>query len=100
MLFPKNNTQLKNYEHFDHRNKKIYLANMTKELNQTFSELFEKGMRKYLRENKKIWILINTSTESLNLKKHLFSISKAFHALMNESKRLFQLKTMEIWWRS
>lgn len=48
--------------------KKNYLANMTKELNQTFSELFEKGMRKYLRENKKIWILINTSTESLNFK--------------------------------
>jgi hypothetical protein len=54
MLFQKNNTQLKNYELFDHRNKKIYLANMTKELNQTFSELFEKRMRKYLRENKKI----------------------------------------------
>ncbi len=68
MLFQKNNTQLKNYELFDHRNKKIYLANMTKELNETFSELFEKRMRKYLRENKKIWILINTSTESLNLK--------------------------------
>ena len=68
MLFQKNNTQLKNYELFDHRNKKIYLANMTKELNQTFSELFEKRMRKYLKENKKIWILINTSTESLNLK--------------------------------
>ena len=48
-----------NYELFDHWNKKIYLVNMTKELNQIFSELFEKGMRKYLRENKKIWILIN-----------------------------------------
>ena len=41
---------------------------MTKELNQTFSELFEKWMRKYFRENKKIWILINASTESLNFK--------------------------------
>jgi hypothetical protein len=27
---------------------------MTEELSQTFSELFEKEMRKYLRENKKI----------------------------------------------
>jgi len=57
-----------NYELFDHWNKKIYLVNMTKELNQTFSELFEKWMSKYLRENKKIWISINTSTESLNFK--------------------------------
>ena len=49
--------------------KKNYPVNITKELNQTFSELFEKWMRKYLRENKKIWILINTFTESLNFKK-------------------------------
>ena len=34
---------------------------MTEELNQTFSELFEKETNKYLRENKKIWILINTT---------------------------------------
>lgn len=62
-----------NYELFDDRNKKIYLANMTKELNQTFSELFEKRMRKYLWENKKIWISINTSTESLNFK-NIYSV--------------------------
>lgn len=48
-----------NYELFDHGKKKIYLVNMTKELNQTFSELFEKGISKYLRAKKKIWILIN-----------------------------------------
>ena len=48
-----------NYELFDHGEKKIYLVNMTKELNQNFSELFEKGLAKYLRSNKKIWILIN-----------------------------------------
>jgi len=46
---------------------------MTKELNQTFSELFEKWMRKYLRENKKIWILINIPTESLNFK-NIYSV--------------------------
>ena len=57
-----------NYELFDHWNKKIYLVNMTKELNQTFSELFEKGMRKYLRAKKKIWILINNITGLSNLK--------------------------------
>lgn len=43
-----------NYELFDHGEKKIYLVNMTKELNQNFSELFEKGLVKYLRNNKKI----------------------------------------------
>ena len=62
-----------NYELFDHWNKKIYLVNMTEELNQTFSELFEKVTSKYFRENKKIWILINTPTESLNFKK-IYSI--------------------------
>mgnify|MGYP001693989964 FL=1 len=62
-----------NYELFDHWNKKIYLVNMTEELNQTFSELFEKGTNKYLRENKKIRILINTTTESLNFK-NIYSI--------------------------
>lgn len=46
---------------------------MTEELNQTFSELFEKGTNKYLRENKKIRILINTPTESLNFK-NIYSI--------------------------
>ena len=48
---------------------------MTEELNQTFSELFEKGTNKYLRENKKIRILINTTTESLNFK-NIYSIGK------------------------
>lgn len=47
-------TRLMNYELFDHGKKKIYLVNMTKELNQTFSELFEKGISKYLRAKKKI----------------------------------------------
>ncbi len=43
-----------NYELFNHNEKKIYLVNMTKELNQTFSELFEKAVEKYLKANKKI----------------------------------------------
>lgn len=48
-----------NYELFDHWEKKIYLINMAKEQNQIFSELFEKSLEKYLKANKKIWILIN-----------------------------------------
>lgn len=73
-----------NYELFDHSKKKIYLVNMTKELNQTFSELFEKGMRKYLREKKKIWILINTSTESLNFK-NIYSVYQR-HSMLSWMK--------------
>ncbi len=48
-----------NYELFNHQDKKIYLINMLREENQIFSELFEKGVEKYLRAGKKIWILIN-----------------------------------------
>ncbi|MFC2494658.1 MAG: hypothetical protein ACFNWZ_00435 [Candidatus Absconditicoccaceae bacterium] len=55
---------------------------MTKELDQTFSELFEKGMRKYLRENKEIGILINTSTESLNFKK-IYSVYQR-HSMLSK----------------
>ena len=44
---------------FNHQDKKIYLINMLREENQIFSELFEKGVEKYLRAGKKIWILIN-----------------------------------------
>ncbi|RAL56964.1 hypothetical protein BSK20_01680 [SR1 bacterium human oral taxon HOT-345] len=57
---------------------------MTKELNQTFSELFEKWMRKYLRENKKIGILINTSTESLNFK-NIYSVYQR-HSMLSGMK--------------
>ena len=48
-----------NYELFDHGKKKIYLINMTREENQIFSALFEKGVEKYLKAGKKIGILIN-----------------------------------------
>jgi hypothetical protein len=43
-----------NYELFNHQDKKIYLINMLREENQIFSELFEKGVEKYLRVGKKI----------------------------------------------
>ena len=43
-----------NYELFNHQDKKIYLINMLREENQIFSELFEKGVEKYLRAGKKI----------------------------------------------
>ena len=42
-----------NYELFNHQDKKIYLINMLREENQIFSELFEKGVEKYLRAGKK-----------------------------------------------
>jgi len=45
---------LMNYELFNHQDKKIYLINMLREENQIFSELFEKGVEKYLRAGKKI----------------------------------------------
>ena len=57
---------------------------MTEELNQTFSELFEKGTNKYLRENKKIRILINTTTESLNFK-NIYSIYQR-HSMLSWMK--------------
>ncbi len=70
---------------------------MTEELNQTFSELFEKETNKYLRENKKIWILINTTTESLNFK-NIYSIyQKAFLTLANGNKKWFQSRPMLDW---
>ena len=48
-----------NYELFDHWDKKIFLVDIKKELNKNFSELFDKWIRKYLAQKKKIGILIN-----------------------------------------
>lgn len=48
-----------NYECFDHCEKKIFLVDMKKEEDKHFSELFDKGIKKYLGQKKKIWILIN-----------------------------------------
>ena len=48
-----------NYELFNHWDKKIFLVDMKKELNKNFSELFDKWIRKYLAQKKRIGILIN-----------------------------------------
>ncbi len=53
-----------NYERFEHTQssslkKDIFLVNMTKELDQHFSQLTLKWIEKYLGQWKKIWILVN-----------------------------------------
>ncbi len=48
-----------NYEQFKHKDKNVFLVNMTKELNPFFSQLVLRGIQKSLRQNKKIWILVN-----------------------------------------
>ncbi len=52
-----------NYERFDHdiqgKKKSIFLVNMTKELAPHFSQLALNGIEKYLKQGKKIWILVN-----------------------------------------
>lgn len=52
-----------NYERFDHdrqgAKKSIFLVNMTKEITPYFSQLAVDGIEKYLKQGKKIWILVN-----------------------------------------
>lgn len=48
-----------NYELFEHNNKSIYLVDMRREENNFFSELFLKWFKKYLKQWKKIWIIVN-----------------------------------------
>jgi hypothetical protein len=52
-----------NYERFDHETqgtkKSIFLVNMTKELAPHFSELALNGIEKYLKQGKRIGILVN-----------------------------------------
>jgi len=52
-----------NYERFDHdiqsTKKSIFLVNMTKEITPYFSQLALQGIEKYLKQGKKIWILVN-----------------------------------------
>lgn len=48
-----------NYEQFKHKDKNVFLVNMTKELNPFFSQLVLRWIQKSLRQNKKIWILVN-----------------------------------------
>lgn len=48
-----------NYEKFQHKDKNIFLVDMTKELNPYFSEIVQMSIEKHLAEGKKIWILVN-----------------------------------------
>ena len=48
-----------NYEQFKHEQKNIFLVDMRQELNRYFSELTDTAIKKYLRLNKKIGIIIN-----------------------------------------
>jgi len=52
-----------NYERFQHdidgTKKSIFLVNMTKEITPYFSQLAIQGIEKYLKQGKKIWILVN-----------------------------------------
>ena len=52
-----------NYERFDHTiqgtKKSIFLVDMSKEITPYFSQLASTGIEKYLKQGKKIWILVN-----------------------------------------
>lgn len=52
-----------NYERFDHdiqwTKKSIFLVNMTKEITPYFSQLADQGIEKYLKQGKRIGILVN-----------------------------------------
>ena len=48
-----------NYEKFQHKDKNIFLVDMTKELNPYFSEIVQMSIEKHLAEGKKIGILVN-----------------------------------------
>lgn len=48
-----------NYEKFQHKDKNIFLVDMTKELNPYFSEIVQMSIEKHLTEGKKIGILVN-----------------------------------------
>lgn len=48
-----------NYELFDHWEKRIFLVDMTKEPDYIFSEIAKSWLCKYIKQWKKIWILVN-----------------------------------------
>lgn len=48
-----------NYEHFKHQDKSIFLVDMTKEIDSHFSELVKSAIDKQLKQNKRIWIIVN-----------------------------------------
>lgn len=50
---------VRNYELFDHKDKKIFLINMTKEKDYIFSDIVASALKKNIKANKKIWIIVN-----------------------------------------
>jgi hypothetical protein len=52
-----------NYEQFTHtidnKTQKIFLVNMTKEIQPYFSQLCEKAITKYIKDKKNITIIVN-----------------------------------------
>lgn len=48
-----------NYEQFDHKDKKIFLVDMRKETSKIFSDIAFKWLQKYIKNWKKILILVN-----------------------------------------
>ena len=56
-----------NYEHFAYPNKNIFLVDMTKELDHHFAELTNKAITKYLKQGKKILIIVNKKGYSQGL---------------------------------
>lgn len=48
-----------NYELFQNNDKQIFLVDMTRETDYIFSEISKNGIKKYISQWKKIWILVN-----------------------------------------
>ena len=48
-----------NYEQFKHKDKSIFLVDMTRELDYHFSQLVQSAIEKQLNMRKKIWIIVN-----------------------------------------
>ncbi len=48
-----------NYELFKHKNKWIFLVDMRRETDYIFSEITKASLKKQIKNNKKIWIIVN-----------------------------------------
>ena len=48
-----------NYEQFKHADKSIFLVDMTRELDNHFSELVKSALNKQITQQKKVWIIVN-----------------------------------------
>jgi len=48
-----------NYELFNHKDKKIFLVDMTRETDYVFSEIAKLSLEKQIKENRKIAIIVN-----------------------------------------